>query len=225
MVNPMTRKRLDNLDPDRQELLFRNAAEEFAAHGYDAASLNNILDRAGMSKSSLYYYFDGKADLFATLIERAIGLILREVGGFDPARLTARTFWPELAGLAHRFVAVSGRNAWFVKVGRLFYRLRGREKGRDPTARTFQAARLWVGALIERGQSLGVVRSDLPLDLLIEMTMAVGEAMDRWLVARWDDMSADERLTMTDRQVALVRQMLSPAAPDAPTAPAPPQAR
>ncbi|MBI1418169.1 MAG: TetR family transcriptional regulator [Limimaricola sp.] len=217
----MTRKRLDNLDPDRQELLFSNAAEEFAAHGYDAASLNRILDRAGMSKSSLYYYFDDKADLFTTLIERAMGLILREVGGFDPARLSAASFWPELTALAHRFVVVSGRNAWFVKVGRLFYRLRGREKGHDPTARTFQAARLWVSALIQRGQSLGVVRSDLPLDLLVDMTMAVGEAMDRWFVVHWDEMSADERLTMTDRQIALVRQMLSPPAPDAPTERAP----
>jgi hypothetical protein len=34
-------------------------------------------------QSSLYYYFDDKADLFTTMIERARGFLLREVGGFD----------------------------------------------------------------------------------------------------------------------------------------------
>ena len=65
----MVHERFDNLDAEKQERLFEAAADEFASHGFDGASLNRIIDRAGMSKGSLYYYFNDKNDLFATVIE------------------------------------------------------------------------------------------------------------------------------------------------------------
>src|SRR5215469_14575411 len=54
MLGTVSRRRFENLDADRQQRLFDSAAEEFGARGYDAASLNRILERSGMSKSSLY---------------------------------------------------------------------------------------------------------------------------------------------------------------------------
>ncbi|HEX8725928.1 MAG TPA: helix-turn-helix domain-containing protein, partial [Gemmatimonadaceae bacterium] len=66
----MVRERFDNLDPDKQERLFEAAADEFSDHGFEGASLNRIIDRAGMSKGSLYYYFNDKSDLYATVVER-----------------------------------------------------------------------------------------------------------------------------------------------------------
>ncbi len=185
-----------------------SAAEEFGAHGYDAASLNRILDRSGMSKSSLYYYFEDKADLFATLIERSIGFLLKEVGGFDPQTLTAATYWSELEDLYLRTIAVMNKSVWYVKLGRLFYRLHGNPRESAPTGRMLQAARHWVGVIIERGQTLGVVRSDLPTSLLIDCTMGLGEAIDRWAVVHWDDLDENERLQMASDQIDLFRRLL-----------------
>ncbi|MGH7620186.1 MAG: TetR family transcriptional regulator, partial [Gemmatimonadaceae bacterium] len=54
----MVNDRFDNLDPDKQQRLFEAAADEFADHGFESASLNRIIERAGMSKGSLYYYFN-----------------------------------------------------------------------------------------------------------------------------------------------------------------------
>jgi AcrR family transcriptional regulator len=34
------------------------------------ASLNRILEQAGISKGSAYYYFDDKADVFLTVVQR-----------------------------------------------------------------------------------------------------------------------------------------------------------
>lgn len=45
----------------------RVAAAEFAAHGRDAASLVTIADRAQLSRSAFYNYFDGKDDVFDTV--------------------------------------------------------------------------------------------------------------------------------------------------------------
>ncbi len=161
--------RLEKLDAERQRRLFESAAAEFAAHGFDGASLNRILEKSGMSKSSLYYYFDDKADLFTTLIERSMAVLFREIGGFDPEALTAETFWSTFEELYRRAIAVINKNGWLVQFGGMFYRLRGDPGKGSATGRIFQAARNWVTIIIERGQALGEVRTDLPQTLLIEL--------------------------------------------------------
>ena len=206
----MSRRRFQNLDPERQQRLLDSAAEEFGAKGYDAASLNRILEHSGMSKSSLYYYFDDKADLFTTLVERSIAFLFKELGGFDPEKLTAETFWSEFEELYRRAVLLMNKTTWYVKLGRMFYRLRGDPKTTGQTGRTFEAARRWVGTIIARGQELGVVRTDLPASLLIDAGMGLGEAIDRWVVAHWDELGEEERLQMAGEHIDLFRRLLSP---------------
>ena len=149
----MSRRRFENLDPDRQQRLLESAAEEFDEKGYDGASLNRIIERSGMSKSSLYYYFDDKADLFTTLLERSMTFILKEIGGFDVGKLTAETYWSELEALGRRAMQVVARNSWLLHLGRVFYRVRGGPKSGPATGRVFDAARLWIGGLVSRGQA------------------------------------------------------------------------
>ncbi|MBB6291370.1 MULTISPECIES: TetR/AcrR family transcriptional regulator [unclassified Pseudomonas] len=48
------------------------AVEHFAAHGYDASSLNEIAVGAGMRKASLYAHFVSKNALFQTVFEIAL---------------------------------------------------------------------------------------------------------------------------------------------------------
>lgn len=208
----MNHRRFENLDPDRQQRLFDGAAEEFEAKGYEAASLNRILARSGMSKSSLYYYFEDKADLFTTLVERSIAYLFREIGGFDPEALTAETYWSALEALLRRAIALMNENTWYVKLGRMFYRLRGNPKESATTGRAFQAAGQWIGVLIARGQALGVVRTDLPDTLLIDSAVGLGEALDRWSVAHWDDLDEEGRLQLASDQIDLFRRMLAPRA-------------
>jgi len=51
------------------EALFNAALAEFIAHGYAAASLNQILSTAGMSKGQFYYHFGNKKGLYFALID------------------------------------------------------------------------------------------------------------------------------------------------------------
>lgn len=205
----MSRRRFENLDAERQKRLFESAAEEFAAHGFDGASLNRILDKSGMSKSSLYYYFDDKADLFTTLIERSLAVLFREIGGFDVDALNAETYWTTFEELYRRAVVVVGRNAWLVQFGGMFYRLRGDASRGSATGRVFQTARGWVALIIERGQALGVVRTDLPQSLLIDSTMSLLESLDRWVVRHWSELDATEKEAMPEKHIAMFRRLLS----------------
>ena len=56
----MPRPRIARLAEDKRTRILEAAAKEFAAAGYENASLNRILEHAGLSKGAAYYYFDDK---------------------------------------------------------------------------------------------------------------------------------------------------------------------
>lgn len=53
-----------------KEKLFEVALDEFTKQGYDRASLNNILKKAGISKGSFYYHFRNKQELYLHIFKR-----------------------------------------------------------------------------------------------------------------------------------------------------------
>ena len=205
----MVRDRFDNLDPDKQERLFEAAADEFSDHGFEGASLNRIIDRAGMSKGSLYYYFNDKSDLYATVVERATAAVVKLVGGFSLDDLTAESFWPQFEGAVRRGADYMQRNEWFVRLGRSFYRMRG-SAGRKATKRVFDWIGSWTTRVLERGQQLGVVRTDLPLEFLVELALAIGETGDRWLLTHWHDMTPAQRQQTLDAELDAFHRLLEP---------------
>ncbi len=204
----MAGNRFDRLEEERQERILGAAAEEFAARGYESASLNRIVERAGESKGSLYYYFEDKTDLFSTVVERATARMLGLVGGFTLGSLTAETFWPTLDRLVRRSAEYLDSNAWYVKLARSFYRLRLESRGGGATVRVWGLVRRWTEDTIARGQELGVVRTDLPRVFLVEMTLALGEAADRWLLEHWEHLSPADRERMIQGEMGLFRRML-----------------
>lgn len=54
---------------DNRLLLMQCAKELFHAKGYDAVGVQEIVDRAGLTKPTLYYYFGSKQGLLKTLLE------------------------------------------------------------------------------------------------------------------------------------------------------------
>jgi AcrR family transcriptional regulator len=55
----------------REQLILDVAGQVFAAAGYEAAPMDEIADRAGVSKPLLYTYFGSKEGLYLAYIERA----------------------------------------------------------------------------------------------------------------------------------------------------------
>ncbi|MGE7436867.1 TetR/AcrR family transcriptional regulator [Kitasatospora sp. NPDC001175] len=54
----------------RREQLLGAAQEVFVAHGYHAAAMDDIADRAGVSKPVLYQHFPGKLELYLALLDK-----------------------------------------------------------------------------------------------------------------------------------------------------------
>jgi len=58
-------------DADRtRQAVLRAAMAEFADHGFGGARVEAIAERAGVNKKLIYYYFDGKDELFVAVLEQ-----------------------------------------------------------------------------------------------------------------------------------------------------------
>ncbi|HUB06718.1 MAG TPA: TetR/AcrR family transcriptional regulator [Myxococcales bacterium] len=171
--------RFERLDPEKRRALLSVAASEFAAKGYEGASLNEILAAAGLGKSSYYYYFSDKEDLFATILEDLLKRIDEESERPDFSKLDARTFWPELEGWAERSVRVMARYPEIVPLSRQILLV-----WRAPTGR-FQElvtrAHAETRAFLEVGRRLGCIRTDIDLDWLVAIVRAADQAVDERL--------------------------------------------
>ncbi|WP_416795871.1 TetR/AcrR family transcriptional regulator [Ciceribacter azotifigens] len=60
-------------DPVKREQILDGARSVFMRMGFDAASMNDVTREAGVSKGTIYVYFDSKEELFGALIEREKG--------------------------------------------------------------------------------------------------------------------------------------------------------
>jgi AcrR family transcriptional regulator len=69
-----------------RERLLDAARRVFASSGFHGASVEEIASGAGFSTGALYSNFDGKEDLFLTLMEREIGEHAREISDAVRAR-------------------------------------------------------------------------------------------------------------------------------------------
>lgn len=56
----------------RREMLLRVARQEFATHGFLAATLATIAHQAGIRKSTIFHYFQTKEDLYDGAVTRAL---------------------------------------------------------------------------------------------------------------------------------------------------------
>src|SRR5512140_1703213 len=174
----MARPRFEKLSAEKQEAILAAAADEFAERGYEAASLNRIIERAGSSKGSLYYYFEDKADLLVTVVERAVATVMGQVSFPSLEEFTAADFWERLRRIVEESLPVMEADSWYMRVMRSFYRLRD-EPGAPPSlSRVIDLGRDMVQALLRRGVEVGAVRSDLPLDLIVDVYMAADQAGD-----------------------------------------------
>lgn len=68
----MPKQTFFNLPEDKQRLIEEAAVEEFAERGYEAASITQMVSRAGIAKGSFYQYFEDKHDLFMHLVNRVM---------------------------------------------------------------------------------------------------------------------------------------------------------
>lgn len=205
----MVRPRFAKLPESQQQAILAAALDEFAAYGFHDASLNRVIESAGISKGSLYYYFDGKEDLYAHVARVELERVLDQVGPVDMAAadspdaywsalegyylqlLTALEAAPQLAGLIRGWLAASATPA-----------------RQQVELELEQAVLPWLQRVLATGQRLGAVRTDLPTGLLIAAAAGMGQAMDTWLLTQ--TVASEELPGLVAALIAMMRRALQP---------------
>src|SRR3984885_11066633 len=72
-------------DSAKRRQIVEGARSIFLAQGFDAASMNDIARAAGVSKGTLYVYFDNKEQLFQAIVQEECLFHAETTFAFDPA--------------------------------------------------------------------------------------------------------------------------------------------
>ena len=207
----MPRSRFYNLPKEKRAAILDAAAEEFAKDGFEGTSYNQIIERSGVSKGAMYYYFDDKEDLFGTVVQDVIGRMIDLVKDFSQVE-TPEGFLGELDKMIHVVGEYTKEHRRDVELMRGLLRA---DKG------TFQLEilreirrknQVLVERILKQGQSVGAVRKDIPLSLLISIVEAQDETTDRWM-AGLEETHTQEGLErwMRVAQDLMKRLILAPA--------------
>ncbi|GGO77008.1 TetR/AcrR family transcriptional regulator [Nonomuraea cavernae] len=173
------RRRASSTGPasERRDHLVKLAAELFARKGFQATTVRNIADEAGILSGSLYHHFDSKEsivdEVLSTFLDDLIARYRTALeSGSDP-----RTVLSEMVRIGfgtlepHRAAITVMQNDW--NYLRQFERFNYLVKAED------EVEQMWV-AQIKAGQAAGQFRADVDAKLtyrLIRDTI--------WVAVRW----------------------------------------
>lgn len=186
--------RWKSLDEARKAAILGAAAEEFSELGFAKASYNRIIDRAGLSKGAMYYYFADKEDLFTTVMETALTRWFSEVG-LPTSGGDAKGFWKACEETYAKSVRFMLRDRLSAALCFAVTRARENLDAHPFLAELSGRMRDWTTALVRQGKEAGAVRDDVPEDLLVEVALSMMDAGDRYLAKHWREMTpalADE---------------------------------
>src|SRR5688572_12751672 len=161
MAKSRAKRRVRQPDVTRDKLL-QAAFEEIHHRGFQAASLDTILAKAGVTKGALYHHFPDKAALGHAVVDEVVTGFLLERWGIQ-ALLAGDPLTGLQQVLRHRASSLTGRE---VELGCPLNNLGQEmspldERFRRRVSATFDK---WIEAVakaLERGQTEGVVRGDV----------------------------------------------------------------
>ncbi len=187
----MPTKRFKHLKPERRDCILSAAQNEFIRNGYEGASLNTIVGEAGISKGSLYYYFEDKTDLYLTVISQVMSVLQKNIGGIGVGEFSD-DFWGDIKEYTRKSLRMIKENPDFVRLARGLFSLISSGNIPDSVAEVIIDWKSIMTAIVIRGQDIDKVRTDLPLDLLVNILWSLGESIDFWVLSHIDEFSTEE---------------------------------
>ncbi|MGQ0685820.1 TetR/AcrR family transcriptional regulator [Bradyrhizobium sp.] len=196
---PRWRRRADA----RPEELLHAALEVFGERGFAGARLEDVAQRAGVTKGTIYLYFDSKETLFREVVRAGVGA----------AAASGERFVREYQGPTHELLAAFIRRFWETMRdpgNAHLARLASSELGNFPDLlRTYMdevvlRTRRTISAIVERGVAQGEFRAVSPvLTGRMIQALCVHLAQAQAYIGAFDKHAANDKL-VADAIVDLV---------------------
>jgi TetR/AcrR family transcriptional regulator, fatty acid metabolism regulator protein len=169
-------------ESERRTLLLRSAFREVAEKGFSEVTLEDIAERAGVSKGVTLYYFDSKEDLFRELFGWLIDSIEKRMREAVDAVQDPREKISALVGLI--FPSPSKNRAFFrayIDFCGLASRL---ESFRKIGERFYAGCRRLDGEIVEAGMRSGLFLARDPEEAASTMRAIFDGLMLQWLTEK-----------------------------------------
>jgi|TARA_B110000263_G_C15169020_1_gene446014 AcrR family transcriptional regulator len=200
------------MDPARKEKILIRATAQFVENGFEGTSLNALLRDLEMNKSSAYYYFFNKADIYFTAMDRAIALITPSLPPSPNNEVEWRKGLKKLQTVS-RITRQSHPQEFqlvqhcknFDESSRYVSKFRERRTA-------YYLPRMWM---LEHGSRFMKVRSAIPAENLLRFQDAVEELVQSFQNEVSDHPDAQIMKEEYHRlRLSLVRQILNPNQPE-----------
>ena len=162
------------MDDAKRARLMEAAMEEFAERGIESASYNKIIERSGLSKGTVYYYFDNKDSLLLTVLDEICERFHRAIGNLDLPD-TKENYWAIAQEYHSRAIRFFLENPVVWRV--LLWISKDAPNMGGQMEPFHDKATRFMDELIVRGQEIGAVRNDIPLDTVQRLMHALGKTL------------------------------------------------
>jgi AcrR family transcriptional regulator len=162
---------------ERRDHLVKLAAELFARKGFQATTVREIADEAGILSGSLYHHFDSKETIVDEVLSTFLDDLIARYRAAVDTSADARTVLSEMVRIGfgtlepHRAAITVMQNDW--NYLRQFERFNYLVKAED------EVEQIWV-TQIKAGQAAGLFRSDVDPKLTYRM---IRDTI--WVAVRW----------------------------------------
>ncbi len=172
---PNSRKRLPRAE--REERMLDAAGEVFGQQAFQAASMDEIARRSGITKALLYQYFGSKEGLYDACVERGRGELFEQL---QAAVDSAPPGPPRLAAFVQGYFdfVEENRGVWWL--------LYGEASSTAVNAMRRRNAELIAEMLASALDGTGRRPDDDALELLAHHLVGAGEQVGRWWADRPD---------------------------------------
>ena len=207
----MPRPRFNKLTDEKRERIMKAAAKEFSTYGFEQASLNRILTKAGVSKGAAYYYFDDKADVFMTVVQYYSQGVRFNIE-VDIGQLTAETFWPTFTQIYQQQLIYAFDHPGGMGVLAAISKVSSETlEAYEVLAAFAEEITAWLTTFLKKGQAVGVIRGDLPDDLMVKLFVAIDAVHDEWLLTQHDKLTTEKiEQDVMPRLIDLLHRVFDP---------------
>lgn len=196
------RKELARKDPEaRRQAILEAGLAVFAAEGFAATKLDDVAEKAGVAKGTIYLHFQDKQDLFEQIVREAVGPVVARLEDAAkhsdlPTDLVLKTmfdlFRTEVLGTERKHVLrlVMTEGARFPAIGAFYHR--------EVVSRGLKL----VGDLLRRAKAKG----ELPTEGLTKFPQLVFAPLIMAVI--WDGLFAEIQPLDVERLLAVHREVL-----------------
>jgi hypothetical protein len=127
--------------------------------------------------------------------------------------LNAETFWETLTAIHHRPLLQFKHEPWLFGALRSLERLstdslQHHEQIANQIRMMSDYMRKGMGAIIKRGQEFGLIRKDLPDELLLAWFKGIDGATDEWLLQHVDELDDQSFLLIIDLAIDTIKKAI-----------------